>query len=134
MNEFNGVFCLLRSTVGIYILTVMMLYMKGIPQAYSAMLGNPNVAIMNAMACRMYRNTKLGLYNLPGSNTTSGATSKPIAFQVVEYPRDDSSVDANGREHRAVFSDRVSFHTKLQGVKEGEDELNTRLEQTEKMV
>ena len=129
MNEFNGVFCLLRSTVVLYILTVMMLYIKGIPQAYSAILGNPNVAIMNAMACRMYRNTKLGLYNLPGSNTTSGATSKPIAFQVVEYPRDDSSV-----EHRAVFSDRISLDERLQRAKEGEDGLNTSLEQTEKMV
>jgi hypothetical protein len=105
----------------------MMLYIKGIPQAYSAILGNPNVAIMNAMACRMYRNTKLGLYNLPGPNMKSGATSKPIAFQVVERSRDDSSVDGT-REHR------VSLHTKSQRVKEGEDGQNTALEQTEKMV
>ena len=127
MNGFNGVFYFRRSTVGIYILTVMMLYIKGIPQAYSAMLGNPNVAIMNAMACRMYRNTKLGLYKLPGPNMSSGVTSKPIAFQVVEYPGDDSSV-VGTREHR------VSLHTKLETVKEGKDGQNTALEQTEKMV
>jgi hypothetical protein len=102
----------------------MMLHIKGIPQAYSAILGNPNVAIMNAMACRMYRNTKLGLYKLPGSNTTSGASSKPIAFQVVEYPGDDSG----RREHR------VSLHTSSQRVKEREEGQNTALEQTEKMV
>lgn len=120
------------STVGIYILTVMMLYIKGIPPAYSAMLGNPNVAIMNAMACRMYRNTKLGLYKFPEPNSTTGATSKPIAFQVVGYPRDRSSDD--GREHGAVFSDGVSFHTKPQKMEEGENGSNTPLEQTEKMV
>jgi hypothetical protein len=128
MNGFNGAFHLPRSTVVIYILTVMMLYIKGIPQAYSAMLGNPNVAIMNAMACRMYRNAKLGLYKLPGPNATSGASSKPIAFQVVEYPGDDSSVDSTREQHR------VSLRTKLQRVKEGEDGQNTELEQTEKMV
>jgi hypothetical protein len=129
MNEFNGVFYLRRSTVGFHILTVMMLYIKGIPQAYSAMLGNANVAIMNAMACRMYRNTKLGLRNLPRPNTTSRAraTSKPIVFQVVEYPRDDSSVDGR-REHR------VSLHTSSQRVKEGEGGPNKPLEQTEMVV
>ena len=84
---------------------------------------------MNIMTCRVYRNIKLGLYNFPGPNTTSGATSMPIAFQVVEYPRGDSSV-----EHSTVFSDRISLHKKLQMVKEGEDGLNTPLEQTEKMV
>jgi len=120
-------FYLRRSTVGFHILTVMMLYIKGIPQAYSAMLGNPNVAIMNAMACRMYRNTKLGLYNLPGPNTTSIVTSKPIVFQVVEYPRDDSSVDGR-REHH------VSLHISSQRAKEGEEGPNTPLEQAEKMV
>ena len=106
----------------------MMLHIKGIPPAYSSMLGNPNVAIMNAMACRMYRNTKLGLCNVPVPKSTSRATSKPIAFQVVEHPRDDSSVDGR-REHR------VSLHTSLQRVKEGEDSgTNTPLEQAEKMV
>jgi hypothetical protein len=125
MNEFNGT-C--RSTVVFHTLTVMMLYIKGIPQAYSSVLGTPHVAIMNAMACRMYRNIKLGLYNLPGANTTSGATSKPIAFQVVEYPQVDSSFDGTREQHR------LSLHTKLQRVKDGEDGPNTELEQTEKMV
>ena len=56
----------------------------------------------------------------------SGATSKSITFQVVEYLAGDS-VDGT-RQHR------VSLHTKLETVKEGEDGQNTALEQTEKMV
>jgi len=110
-------------------LTVMMFYIKGIPQAYSSMLSIPHVAIMNTMACRMYRNTKLGLYNLPGANTTLGATSKPIAFQVIECPQDDSSVDGTTRREHCV-----SLHTRVQRVEDGEDGTNIALERTEKMV
>jgi len=100
-------------------MTIIALYIKSIPQAYSAMFSIVNVAIMNAMACRMYRNTKLGInWTPPSFSTILGAIpSKPVALHL-EYSlkRDDSVTDGDG----AHLSDGVSSHTTLQKVHEGE--------------
>jgi len=42
-------------------MTVIMLYAGNVPITYRTMFTVPNIALMNIMACRVFRNTKLGL-------------------------------------------------------------------------
>ncbi|KAF5327556.1 hypothetical protein D9619_004285 [Psilocybe cf. subviscida] len=72
------------STVSIHILTVMTYYIKEIPLVLrSAMLGFPTVMLMNVMASRIYRNTKLGRFQ-------SMTDLSSLIFQ-----RGESAEDAN---------------------------------------
>lgn len=59
-----------------------MLYVPGIPPVYRTMFTVPNIAIMNIMACRVFRNTRFGvirnteiLSTLKVSGTTNGASA-----------------------------------------------------------
>ncbi|KAF9567211.1 hypothetical protein CPC08DRAFT_617773, partial [Agrocybe pediades] len=49
------------TTVSTNLLTVIMLYAGSVPITYRTMFTVPNIALMNIMACRVFRNTKLGL-------------------------------------------------------------------------
>ncbi|KAF9047784.1 hypothetical protein BJ165DRAFT_1610475 [Panaeolus papilionaceus] len=53
------------STVGINIITVIIFYIDRIPVPYRLIMGIPDIVLMNVMACRIYRNTKLGIFSLP---------------------------------------------------------------------
>ncbi|PPR01380.1 hypothetical protein CVT24_006218 [Panaeolus cyanescens] len=53
------------STVGINLITVIMFYITSIPATYRLIIGIPDIVLMNVMACRIYRNTKLGIFSLP---------------------------------------------------------------------
>jgi len=120
---------LLRSTVGIYVLTIITAYSKSIPPAYSTMFGVSIVAVMNALACRMYRNTKLGLYRLPALNMGSEtAPSKPLAFHAPYTSTRNDSVISGGEDRHTLLSDGVSSHTKLQKVQKGESSPPEKLE------
>ncbi|KDR73143.1 hypothetical protein GALMADRAFT_72738 [Galerina marginata CBS 339.88] len=59
------------TTVSTSLLTVIMLYVSSVPIAYRTMFTVPNIMLMNIMACRVFRNTKFGLFR---ENTIS--TSK----------------------------------------------------------
>ncbi|KAJ3513167.1 hypothetical protein NLJ89_g3103 [Agrocybe chaxingu] len=76
------------STVGVNLLTGICFYNYSIPAVYRSIFGMPNVMIMNVMACRIYRDTKLGLMRPlnPLSSTrlsqpTLTNVTRPIAFQ-----------------------------------------------------
>ena len=48
------------ATVGCNLLTVVMFCIHTLPLVYRTMFVAPNVMLMNAMACRVFRNTKFG--------------------------------------------------------------------------
>ena len=80
-------------------------------QPYGAIIGHPNVAIMNAMACRMYRNTRLVRYRSPVlSGISTAAQSKPMAFA----EPDDLSIEIRVREDNCgMFFEGTPSNTKL---------------------
>jgi len=41
-------------------MTVVMLYLDDVPVVYRTMFTIPNIVVMNMMACRVFRNTRLG--------------------------------------------------------------------------
>ncbi|KAF9044940.1 hypothetical protein BJ165DRAFT_1404214 [Panaeolus papilionaceus] len=49
------------ATVSLTLLTVIMFFIDSVPPIYRLMFSIPNVALMNIMACRVFRNTKFGL-------------------------------------------------------------------------
>ncbi|KAF9044941.1 hypothetical protein BJ165DRAFT_1527886 [Panaeolus papilionaceus] len=49
------------ATVSLNLLTVIMFFIDSVPPIYRLMFSIPNVALMNIMACRVFRNTKFGL-------------------------------------------------------------------------
>jgi len=103
----------------------MALYIKIIPPIYSAMFSISNVVVMNAMACRMYRNTKLGLYRLPVLNAASKAIpSKPLSLHVDSTAMQGDSVISIGDSNYTLSSGGVSSHTKLQTVQEEQSSFN----------
>ncbi|KAF9040041.1 hypothetical protein BJ165DRAFT_1351094 [Panaeolus papilionaceus] len=66
----------LTTTVFITLTSVITLYIPDVPPSYRAMFSPPNVAVMNIMACRVFRNTKFGIYR-----ENQIATSRLIATQ-----------------------------------------------------
>ncbi|KAF8154858.1 hypothetical protein B0H34DRAFT_718261 [Crassisporium funariophilum] len=50
------------STVTLNLLTVIMLYISSVPITYRTMFTVPNITLMNIMACRVFRNTKFGVF------------------------------------------------------------------------
>lgn len=60
-----------RCTIGITLASIIMSYINALPIAYRTILAYPAVALMNVMACRIYRNTKLHRYNEEASTTYS---------------------------------------------------------------
>ena len=48
------------ATVGCNLLTVVIFYINSFPAVYRTMFFAPNAMLMNVMACRVFRNTKLG--------------------------------------------------------------------------
>jgi hypothetical protein len=51
-----------RSTVGITFLSVTFIAVKSIPGVYRSAIAIPNIMLINVMACRVYRNTKFGIF------------------------------------------------------------------------
>ena len=49
------------ATIGLSIVTSIMILAPGVPAVYRAILVVPNIALENSMACRVYRAIKLGL-------------------------------------------------------------------------
>ncbi|KAH9475853.1 hypothetical protein JR316_0011413 [Psilocybe cubensis] len=50
------------TTVSTNLLTLILMLIHPVPEAYRTMLAGPNIMLMNVMACRVYRKTKLGLF------------------------------------------------------------------------
>lgn len=52
-----------RTTVTSNLVTLIMLCIKPVPEAYRTMFTGPNVLIMNIMACRVFRNIRFGNFS-----------------------------------------------------------------------
>jgi len=50
------------STVGLAFLSVIFITVKSIPAVYRSAIGIPDIMLINVMACRVYRNTKFGIF------------------------------------------------------------------------
>lgn len=72
-------------TVGSNILTLVMILTPSVPPVYHAMFTVPNVALMNAMACLVFRNIRFGIIDaeLPTIRTSEfiGDCTLPPAFR-----------------------------------------------------
>jgi hypothetical protein len=55
------------ATIGVSIALVTLLLSPSVPSVYQAILSVPNIALENAMACRVYRAVKLGVIKNPQS-------------------------------------------------------------------
>lgn len=70
------------------LLTVIMLYVPSVPVTYQTMFTVPNIVLMNIMACRVFRNTKFGLFrhgittgsNLRSRDDRTAASVIPLSF------------------------------------------------------
>ncbi|CAA7262440.1 unnamed protein product [Cyclocybe aegerita] len=65
------------TTITTNLMTVIVFYLTSAPTVYRAMFGIPNEALMNMMACRVYRRTKLAHYKELKKPSSNPSTSKP---------------------------------------------------------
>uniref|UniRef100_A0A8H8CMZ3 Transmembrane protein n=1 Tax=Psilocybe cubensis TaxID=181762 RepID=A0A8H8CMZ3_PSICU len=80
--------------------TTVVLNINSIPLAYRAVAGVPNAVLMNIMACRVYRNTRLGFYKEDTTqvlNTISTETTPPV-FVESPFIEKSSPVSLSGRD------------------------------------
>ncbi|KAF8961162.1 hypothetical protein BDZ97DRAFT_1829829 [Flammula alnicola] len=99
------------STVILAILTTATLYSNSKVGEYSIMLAFPNVAIMNLMACRIYRKTKLHMHQI--SVEESVPSLEPIEFRV-------GFAEGSGRINSRVILTGNSEISTVGGVERGE--------------
>lgn len=92
-----------------YLLTVLtnfiaiLMVFVPVPIVYRVIWSFPNVMMMNVMACRVYRNTKLGLYK--GSPTsTSNILSEPIPLAFRQHTTADNGTDGTVQISRTTQS------------------------------
>ncbi|KAJ3513401.1 hypothetical protein NLJ89_g2966 [Agrocybe chaxingu] len=89
------------TTVTTNLMTVVVFYFTFIPAVYRAMFAVPNAILMNMMACRVYRRTKLALKNVSNHPTTSVSKDAPIiplAFMSKRYGVQNSNDMAEGKD------------------------------------
>jgi hypothetical protein len=84
-------------TLGGNILAMAMILAPGIPPVYRAMFTSPNVALMNSMACRVYRNIKLRKFATMQSTTFQLGDIRSIALSPArnQCPRDGTTFDGD---------------------------------------
>jgi hypothetical protein len=75
------------TSVSSFLVTVLVFYAESIPVTYRTMFTVPNIAVMNIMACRVFRNAKFGLYKSGISTGTirhrgdrGGKSAIPLSF------------------------------------------------------
>lgn len=73
-----------------------MVYSPSIPPVYRAVLGPSTVAIVNTMACRIFRGVRLGMikdrhvtsvFAMPEDLMVSVTSTSPSQIRIVENPR-----------------------------------------------
>ncbi|KAH7924531.1 hypothetical protein BV22DRAFT_1090750 [Leucogyrophana mollusca] len=79
-------------TVGSNLLTVVMIYMSAVPVPYRTMFPVPNVMLTNAMACHVFRSTKLGVITEDGTAFGDTQDLLPLTFRRGERNDVDSRI------------------------------------------
>jgi len=69
------------ATIGLSIVMSAMVLSPGVPPVYRAMLSVPNIALENAMACRVFRAVKLGLIKDVRTTSYFGTTTPSSRLQ-----------------------------------------------------
>ncbi|KAF8898069.1 hypothetical protein CPB84DRAFT_1748075 [Gymnopilus junonius] len=69
------------TTVTTNLMTVIMLYIGTVPITYRTMFTVPNITLMNIMACRVFRNTKFGIFRGEAA-TSSGNPASVIPLSI----------------------------------------------------
>jgi len=103
------------STVLLNLVCLSLLYVDSVSVVYRVAIGVPDVALMNIMACRVYRNTRLGIYK---ESTSPGISNRGFV---------DASYQLSGKRLPGVVQSQfVAFRptlsqqsTTLDIVKEG---------------
>ncbi|KAJ3551972.1 hypothetical protein NM688_g4405 [Phlebia brevispora] len=97
------------ATAGMNIFTVITVMSSGFPPLLRAMFTVPNVALTNAMACRVFRQLKLGLLVENHISGVSGLSQKSLPIQLLPpsqfsrgTTRADSSAGHSDKTHVAV--------------------------------
>lgn len=110
-----------RTTITTNLSTLILMYIKSLPNGYRIMLAGPNVMLMNIMACRVFRKTKLGplSYGTPQSVLSiSNIVMAPIDN------RDDSrmhsmvssKINTGGNQLDSIFNITIDLGTGERGV------------------
>jgi len=78
---------LFRATVTTTLMTVIMMYLPGVPAIYHIVLTMPNMMLMNVMASRVFRNTKLQVgqfkQSLIGMSALKSSNRRPISTSLI---------------------------------------------------
>jgi len=107
-----------RSAVIIYLLFLILFYVNSIPVLIRGSIGMPGVTIVNIMACRVYRNTKSGLYR----ESTNAINLPPLQFAQRPGKSGDSvypsvtmrsSVDSSGETNIQPRSENTDKATQM---------------------
>jgi hypothetical protein len=81
-------------TVTFNILQMTMILTPSVPPILRAMFSIPNIAITNAMACRVYRNIRFGRMQDKPTIPSSGSTSKSGSMPLFTRPRGKHANDS----------------------------------------
>lgn len=102
--------------IGSIVVTIMVY--ANVSPLYRGFLAIPNLSLTSAMACRVYRNTKLGLtresmnMTLSLPTDTSGGTNPQILS--VAFARSGQLMDADGTTDSTEIGDLRRGHSNLQ--------------------
>ena len=107
----------LRATVGVNIVAVVVILTPSIPPVYRAMFSIPNVALQNAMACRVFRQIKLGLLNERPTTITPSQMETPIAFVPISRLKYNSGMTVTrgttNEDHTSTFQSPSSYKSPI---------------------
>lgn len=91
------------ATVGVNILTIVMVLTPSVPPFYRAVFTIPNIALENAMACRVFRQLKLGI--IAGGDSTSFTASAAQRTGMV------MNFGGTGRGNRSELDSEAALHS-----------------------
>ena len=113
-------------------MTVIMLYIRGVPAVYRTMFTIPNIVIMNMMACRVFRNTRLAdfqqslivnsniVLSREGRNNRSGPRSIPtIPLGPIQFRNGDERTKTNQSTMSIEVSIQSEHHVDEKSLQQG---------------
>jgi hypothetical protein len=107
------------TTVTTNLMTVIMLYVSSVPITYRTMFSVPNIALMNIMACRVFRNTKFGVFRETSISTSRMGTAKdgdrsasviPLSLRKTPHTMNRTEVDTIQFMHSGVEITKTIEH------------------------
>ena len=113
-------------------MTVIMLYIRGVPAVYRTMFTIPNIVVMNMMACRVFRNTRLAdfqqslivnsntVLSREGRNNRSGPRSIPtIPLGPIQFRNGDERTKTNQSTMSIEVSIQSEHHVDEKSLQQG---------------